>query len=63
MNPVWGPTIVSLGTAIFIAGSWWSTTKNHQKRLDDHEVKIEDLGTRMTASEAWFKGYEAGKGK
>ena len=63
MNPAWGPTLVSVATAIFIAGAWWSTSKDHGRRIDTLEVKTDDLSNRMTASEAWFKGYDAGKSK
>jgi hypothetical protein len=63
MTPEWGPTVVSIATGIFIAGAWWSTSRDHGRRIQNLEDKTEDLSTRMTASEAWFKGYDAGKSK
>lgn len=39
------------------------TIKDHHDQLKDHGLELKDLGNRMTASEAWFKGYEAGKSK
>ncbi len=59
----WAPTIVSIGVAIFIAGQYSRTISDHGKRLDGLDLKVEDLGTRMTASEAWTEGYNAGRGK
>lgn len=59
----WSPAIVTLATAIFIAGSYSRTVKDHDKRLDGHDVEIKDLDTRMTASEAWADGYKAGRAK
>jgi uncharacterized ion transporter superfamily protein YfcC len=59
----WGPTLLTLATAVFIAGSYSRTVKDHDKRLDGHDAEIKDLGTRMTASEAWREGYNAGRGK
>lgn len=59
----WGPTVVSLGAAVFVAGQFSRTVTDHGKRLDHHDAKLEDLGTRMTASEAWKDGYNAGRAK
>lgn len=39
------------------------TIKDHHDQLKDHGGKIENLGNRMTASEAWREGYNAGKSK
>jgi len=59
----WGPTLVAIATAVFIAGSYSRVVKDHEKRLDVHDGKLEDLGTRMTAAEAWREGYNAGRSK
>lgn len=39
------------------------TLKDHHDTLKVHDGKLENLGNRMTASEAWRDGYNAGKGK
>lgn len=59
----WGPTIVAVVTAIYMAGSYGRSVKDHDKRLDGHDEELKDLGTRMTASEAWTEGYNAGRSK
>jgi len=66
----WGPTLVAIVTAIFIAGQVTGRIKDqektlahHDERLDGHDTEIKDLGNRMTASEAWREGYNAGRSK
>lgn len=53
--------IVALGQAR-THGTVTQQVGDHGRRLDVIEPKVEDLGTRMTASEAWREGYNAGKG-
>lgn len=38
----WGPTIVSIITCIFFAGVLYSNQASHERRLDEHNVQIED---------------------
>lgn len=59
----WVPAFITIATAIFISGSYSRTVKDHDKRLDGHDVELKDLGTRMTAAEAWREGYNAGRSK
>jgi hypothetical protein len=59
----WGPTIIAVVTAVFIAGAYADTIRGHSKRLDAHDTKLDDLGTRVTAAEAWREGYNAGRSK
>lgn len=66
----WGPTIVAIVTAIFVAGQVTGRVKDQEKmlashdtRLNGHDADIKSLGTRMTASEAWTEGYNAGRAK
>lgn len=64
----WAPTLVTTVGVIFGAGSIFGrikdqekTIKSHHDRLEDHDDKIDKLGNRMTASEAWKEGYNAGR--
>lgn len=59
----WAPAIITIATAIYIAGGLGRTIRDHDKRLDTHETELRDLGTRMTAAEAWREGYNAGRSK
>jgi hypothetical protein len=38
----WGPTIVSIITCIFFAGVLYSNQLSHEKRLNEHDVQLED---------------------
>jgi len=66
----WAPAIITLVGWIFTAGMVMGriknqeiTAKDHDDQLKDHTIKIESLGNRMTASEAWREGYNAGRSK
>lgn len=63
----WGPTIVALFTAIFIAGQVTGRIKDQEKtlaehhgRLDGHDNKLESHAISITRMEAWKEGYNAG---
>ena len=62
----WAPTLVSVATGIFIAGAIYGKQKDHTKKLEDHEEKIDHLGVRLNESEieiaklqSWRDGYNA----
>lgn len=66
----WAPAVITLIGWIFTAGmtigrinGQEKTLKNHDDRLDGHDDKLENLGNRMTASESWREGYNAGRSK
>lgn len=66
----WAPAIVTIIFWIFTAGMTIGrirdqevTLKDHDGRLDAHDGKLENLGNRMTASESWRDGYNAGRSK
>jgi hypothetical protein len=63
----WGPTLVAIITAVFIAGQVSGRIKDQEKtlvehhgRLDEHDVKLETHGNAITRMEAWKEGYNAG---
>jgi hypothetical protein len=62
----WGPTIVSLITAIFIAGMMYGKIKDHDGHLAKHDVELDTMLTRLNFGEieiaklqAWRDGYNA----
>jgi len=66
----WVPAIVTVIGWIFTMGLTTGrikdqevTLKDHHAILKDHDIKLDSLGNRMTASEAWREGYNAGKGR
>lgn len=66
----WGPTLVAIVTAIFIAGQVTGrikeqekTLEHHDERLDGHDLKLESHGQSITRMEAWTEGYNAGSGR
>lgn len=66
----WGPTIVSIVTAIFIAGMMYGKIKDHDKVLLQHTEEIEGVKTRIGLGEielaklqAWRDGYNAATSK
>jgi hypothetical protein len=66
----WGPTIATLVAWIFIAGqvtgrikSQEITLKEHHDRLDGHDEKLENHAERLTAAEAYQRGYSDGRRK
>lgn len=66
----WAPTGIVVAAALLnhgqlvgrINGQEKELSEQHQ-RLNGHDVEIKDLGNRMTASEAWREGYNAGRSK
>jgi hypothetical protein len=59
----WGPTIVAVVTAIFIAGQVTGRIKEQEKTLDGHDLKLESHGHSITRMESWTEGYNAGSGR
>lgn len=66
----WVPAIITILGWIFTAGMVIGrikdqeiTIKEHHDQLKDHGTKIESLGNRVTASEAWRDGYNAARAK
>lgn len=66
----WGPTVVAIVTAIFIAGQVTGRIKDQEKtlvkhndRLDGHDTAIGSLSDRQARLEAWREGYAAGSTK
>lgn len=66
----WAPAVVTVIAWIFTAGmvtgrikEQEDAIKDHHDRLNNHDAKLENLGNRMTASEAWREGYNAGRSK
>jgi ABC-type Fe3+-citrate transport system substrate-binding protein len=69
----WGPTIVSIVTAIFIAGMMYGKQKDHTERLAAHDAKFDEVTdefdkvkTRIGLGEvelaklqSWRDGYNA----
>jgi hypothetical protein len=62
----WGPTIVSLITAIFIAGMMYGKIKDHDGHLSKHDGELGNVLIRLSAGEievaklqAWRDGYNA----
>jgi hypothetical protein len=50
---------VAVCTAIYIAGQFSWEVKEHGKRLDGHDVKLDSHGQAITRMEAWKEGYNA----
>ena len=66
----WAPAIITLIAWVFTAGMTLGrikdqeiTLKDHHDQLKEHGSELNSLGNRMTASEAWRDGYNAGKSK
>ena len=64
----WAPAVVGIVAAVFNHGQLVGriknqeiTIKDHDDRLDEHDHSINSLGNRMTATEAWKEGYNAGR--
>ena len=62
----WGPTIVSILMAVFMAGSMFKTINDHDKRLSSHDSAIKEVADRCGVNElslaelkAWRDGYNA----
>jgi hypothetical protein len=62
----WGPTLVSIITAFFMAGMMYGKVKDHDRYLARHDTEIEDVKIRLGASEievaklqSWRDGYNA----
>lgn len=52
----WGPTIVSVVTAVFIAGMMYGKLKEHDKRLDQHDEEFDNSSARVDAEIEALKG-------
>lgn len=66
----WGPTIVSVVTAVFIAGMIYGKVKDHDRILKEHTDEIDAVKTRIGLGEielaklqAWRDGYNAATSK
>jgi hypothetical protein len=66
----WGPTVVSLVTAIFIAGMLYGKINDHDKHLVKHDEDFGSVFVRLSAGEvevaklqAWRDGYNAAASK
>jgi hypothetical protein len=66
----WGPTIVAIVTAIFIAGQVTGRIKDqektlahHDNRLDGHDLKLDAHSQSITRMESWTEGYNAGSSR
>lgn len=66
----WAPAIICVIGWIFTQGLTAGrirdqeiALKEHDDQLKDHGGKLENLGNRMTASESWREGYNAGRSK
>jgi hypothetical protein len=64
----WTPAIITVVGWIFTLGMTMGrikdqevTLKDHHDILKDHGTQLNALGNRMTASEAWRQGYDAGR--
>lgn len=62
--------MIAAGAVLFNHGQLVGRIKNQEtalseqhERLDGHDDELKDLGNRMTASEAWREGYNAGRAK
>ena len=62
----WGPTLVAIVTAIYMAGqitgrikSQENTLKHHDERLNSHDAKLENQAERIARAESWSDGYKA----
>lgn len=66
----WGPTIVAIISAIFIAGQvagrikdQEKTLKRHDDILDEHGTKIDEHSIAIAEGNAWRRGYDAARSK
>ncbi len=64
----WGPTIVSVVTAIFLAGQLTGRIKGQEKTLSEHhdllgehEDRLNVHSVQLAEGKAWREGYNAGK--
>lgn len=62
----WGPTIIAVISAIFIAGQVSGRIKGQEKtlvlhntRLNGHDEDIKALAIKAAKSEGWMEGYRA----
>jgi hypothetical protein len=56
----WGPALVAVIAAIYNSGQFGWELKDHRKRLDGHDVKLESHGQSIIEMKAWKEGYNAG---
>lgn len=66
----WAPAIITVITAIFIAGKiagriqgQESTLLRHENQLGEHEDRLNEHAVKIATSQAWQDGYKAGKDK
>jgi hypothetical protein len=64
----WGPTLVSIAFCIFSAGVLWSTQLAQGKRIDSHDVQLNDhtRDIKMNSQEieklkSFQRGYAAAR--
>lgn len=64
----WGPTIVSFITCVFFAGVFYNNQFNQSKRLNAHDVQLEEHTRDITTNrldirelKAWGDGYASAR--
>lgn len=62
----WGPTIVSIVTAVFMAGMLYGKLKENSEKIDNLDTEMESIKVRVGLGEielaklqAWRDGYNA----
>lgn len=62
----WAPSLISVATAIFIAGMMYSKQKDHDEQLLSHDKRFERIEAKdslqdvaLAKLEAWRDGYNA----
>lgn len=65
---MWLPAIITVLTAIFIAGQMTGRLKHHEEVIKDHDERLNDHDERLAAhgialaeGKAWREGYNAAK--
>lgn len=65
----WMPAIITVLTAIFIAGQITGRIKDQEKtlarhdhQLGEHEDRLNDHSVKIAKNDAWRDGYNAAKG-
>lgn len=62
----WGPTVVSIITAVFISGMIYGKVKDHEKKICNLDMEVEAIKVRIGLGEvelaklqSWRDGYNA----